>query len=203
MGITVYTKTDCVQCDATIRALNKAGLDYRTVDLTIDADALDYVRALGHCQAPVIVTDNDNWAGHRPDRIKALATKATRSPERTQFLVDVLSTAVETGVSYWAETIHVEDQTGTVPEGDNLDPLGSGGDCYAATVRDFETGDEHNVNLNTIARGANLLVDSGINNRLVNDFRDANRINGDRGDIDAANADMALQMGIFGDVIYG
>ena len=203
MSITVYTKADCVQCDATTRTLDKAGLAYEVVDLTADADALEYVRTLGHCQAPVIVTDTDNWAGHRPDRIKALAPTAARSPERTQFLVDVLSTAVETGIGYWAEVVHVADQTGTTPAGDNLDPLGSGGDCYTATVREYETGDEHHVNLDTIVRGASLLAKSSIDNDLVNDFREANRTNGDRGDIDASNADMALQMGIFGDVIYG
>jgi len=115
----------------------------------------------------------------------------------------VLSTAVETGISYWAETIHVEDHTGTTPAGDNLDPLGSGGDCYAALIREDETGTEYKVTLETIARGATKLAATSIDNDLVNDFREANRTNGHRGDIDAANADMALQMGVFGDVIYG
>lgn len=126
----------------------------------------------------------------------------TRSPERTQFLVDVLSTAVEVGISYWAETIHVEDSTGTTPAGDNLDPNGTGGDCYRAIVRDFETGDEYTVSIETIARGAARLDSASIDNDLARDFREANRSNGDRGDIDAANADMALQMGIFGDIRY-
>ena len=98
---------------------------------------------------------------------------------------------------------HVEDHTGTTPAGDNLDPLGSGGDCYAALIREDETGTEYKVTLETIARGATKLAATSINNDLVNDFREANRTNGHRGDIDAANADMALQMGVFGDVIYG
>lgn len=127
---------------------------------------------------------------------------ATRSPERTQFLVDVLSTAVEVGISYWAETIHVEDRTGTTPAGDNLDPNGAGGTCYTAIIRDLETGDEHTVSIETIARGASRLASASIDNDLARDFREANRSNGDRGDIDAANADMALQVGLFGDLIY-
>ncbi|MCT1640943.1 glutaredoxin-like protein NrdH [Dietzia cinnamea] len=73
MTITVYTKHRCVQCDATIKALDKAGLDYELVDLTIDDDARDYVMALGHLQAPVVVTDTDHWAGFRPDRIRSIA----------------------------------------------------------------------------------------------------------------------------------
>ncbi|MBB1040096.1 glutaredoxin-like protein NrdH [Rhodococcus pyridinivorans] len=76
MTITVYTKPQCVQCGATIKALDKAGLEYTLVDITADAAARDYVMALGHLQAPVVVTADDHWAGFRPDRIKNLAAHA-------------------------------------------------------------------------------------------------------------------------------
>jgi glutaredoxin-like protein NrdH len=76
MTITVYTKPQCVQCGATIKALDKAGITYELVDLTTDIDARDYVMALGHLQAPVVVTDTDYWAGFRPDRIKNLTHNA-------------------------------------------------------------------------------------------------------------------------------
>lgn len=76
MAITVYTKPQCVQCGATIKALDKAGLDYELVDITTDTDARDYVMALGYLQAPVIVAGTDHWAGFRPDRIKNLARTA-------------------------------------------------------------------------------------------------------------------------------
>ena len=33
MAITVYSKPNCVQCSATRRALDKAGLVYETVDI--------------------------------------------------------------------------------------------------------------------------------------------------------------------------
>ncbi|WP_054952871.1 glutaredoxin-like protein NrdH [Flaviflexus massiliensis] len=72
MTITVYTKPSCVQCNATTRALNKAGLPYETVDLTEDAEALESVKALGYQQAPVVMAGGDHWAGFRPDKIKAL-----------------------------------------------------------------------------------------------------------------------------------
>lgn len=72
MSITVYTKPQCVQCDATKRALNKAGIAYDVVDVTEDADALAKVKALGYVQAPVVVNGEDHWGGFRPDRIKAL-----------------------------------------------------------------------------------------------------------------------------------
>lgn len=78
MTITVYSKPSCVQCTATYRALDKQGLSYNVVDLTEDANALDFVRSLGYQQAPVVVAGDDHWSGYRPDRIKAaLAVAAT------------------------------------------------------------------------------------------------------------------------------
>ncbi|WP_019203885.1 glutaredoxin-like protein NrdH [Tsukamurella sp. 1534] len=74
--ITVYTKPACVQCNATYKALDKAGLEYRVVDITEDADARDYVMALGYLQAPVVVAGDAHWSGFRPDRVKALVDVA-------------------------------------------------------------------------------------------------------------------------------
>lgn len=70
--ITVYTTPGCPQCTTTFRALDKANLDYSTVDLTTDDAALARVKELGYSQAPVVVTDSDHWSGFRPDKIKAL-----------------------------------------------------------------------------------------------------------------------------------
>ena len=72
MSITVYSKPQCVQCNATKRALDKQGLDYAEVDLTQDAAAYEYVKSLGFVQAPVVVTDQDAWSGFRPDKVKAI-----------------------------------------------------------------------------------------------------------------------------------
>lgn len=71
-AVTVYSKPLCVQCDATKRALTKAGIDYDVVDVTEDADGLAKIKALGYVQAPVVITDEGHWSGFRPDRIKAL-----------------------------------------------------------------------------------------------------------------------------------
>lgn len=73
MSITVFSKPNCVQCDATYRALRKNGLDYTVVDITEDAEALENVKALGYVQAPVVFADGEHWSGFRPDRIKAVA----------------------------------------------------------------------------------------------------------------------------------
>jgi glutaredoxin-like protein NrdH len=71
-SITVYTKPACVQCNATYKALDKQGIAYESVDISLDTEARDYVMALGYLQAPVVVVGNEHWSGFRPDRIKSL-----------------------------------------------------------------------------------------------------------------------------------
>lgn len=70
--VTVYSKPACVQCRATTRALDKAGIAYDVIDISMDDSARDYVMALGHLQAPVVVNGTDHWSGFRPERIKSL-----------------------------------------------------------------------------------------------------------------------------------
>ena len=76
MTVTVYTKPACVQCNATYKALDKQGIAYTSVDISLDAEARDYVMALGYLQAPVVVAGNEHWSGFRPDRIKSLSAVA-------------------------------------------------------------------------------------------------------------------------------
>src|SRR3954463_211693 len=73
MSVTVYTKPACVQCNATYKALDKAGVEYDVIDISVDPEARDYVMALGYLQAPVVVAGTEHWSGFRPDRIKTLA----------------------------------------------------------------------------------------------------------------------------------
>lgn len=72
--VIVYTKPACPQCDATKKQLDKAGVSYDAVDMSVDTDAREKVMALGYMAAPVVVAGEDHWSGFRPDRIKALAS---------------------------------------------------------------------------------------------------------------------------------
>lgn len=72
MTVTVYSKPSCVQCDATYRALDRKGVAYQVIDLSQDSDAMEAVQAMGYRQVPVVVADNDHWAGFRPDKIGLL-----------------------------------------------------------------------------------------------------------------------------------
>ena len=73
MSITLYTKPACVQCKATQKAFDRAGLDYEIVDISLDDEARDYVLALGYLQAPVVMANGEHWSGFRPERISSLA----------------------------------------------------------------------------------------------------------------------------------
>ena len=76
MSITVYSKPACMHCKATEKALKKAGLEYTTVDISVDEEARDYVMALGYVQAPVVEANGEHWSGFRPERIKGLLAAA-------------------------------------------------------------------------------------------------------------------------------
>lgn len=73
MSVTVYSKPACVQCNATYRALDKEGIEYSTVDISEDPEALDMIRGLGFAQAPVVIAGDDSWSGFRPDKIEKLS----------------------------------------------------------------------------------------------------------------------------------
>ncbi len=71
--VTVYTKSGCVQCNATYRKLDATGIEYTVINVEEDADALEYIKSLGHLQAPVVVAGEDHWSGFNPGKIDALA----------------------------------------------------------------------------------------------------------------------------------
>jgi len=75
MSVKVMTRPSCVQCTATYRALDAKGIEYDVIDLSQDEAALEEAKALGYLQAPVVITDEDHWAGFRPDKIDELAAR--------------------------------------------------------------------------------------------------------------------------------
>jgi glutaredoxin-like protein NrdH len=72
MTVTVYTKPACVQCDATKRLMDKLKIEYSTIDITVDSEAFDMIVARGFQAAPVVITDDDAWAGFNPEKISGL-----------------------------------------------------------------------------------------------------------------------------------
>lgn len=107
--LTVYSKPGCVQCDATYRALDNAGVKYSSVDISTDEIARQWVMSLGHMQAPVVVADDGHsWSGYRPDKIKAYAASVSVAPEHYATQVTPGAYALSVGGTTVARVQHVE-----------------------------------------------------------------------------------------------
>ena len=122
----------------------------------------------------------------------------TRSAERTDFLSDLLVTAVEGGINYWAE-IDARDDLDSATGALNGQPL------RWARIVDREEGAVYTVDLDTVAAGLDSAT-AAIAARTVRDdadLRTADRTDGREGDFDAGSADLVVQFGLFDAVVYG
>ena len=72
MTVTVYSQPGCQPCKATIRMLSRLQIDYVVIDITTNIKAYDYIVALGFKQTPVVIADDEVWAGYSPDKIQRL-----------------------------------------------------------------------------------------------------------------------------------
>jgi glutaredoxin-like protein NrdH len=79
LPLVIYSKPGCAQCNATYRWLKDHGIRFRVEDISENEQAAEFVRAMGHQQAPVVVVPFDygeaggrHWAGFRPDMLDAL-----------------------------------------------------------------------------------------------------------------------------------
>lgn len=135
-----------------------------------------------------------------------------RSPERVQFLDDLMVTAIENFGYGW---FYVQEYAG---EGETL---------YAVIEPHEEPGTTHRVDLDTFAKGLGLIkrsvqqplieegrdpvdvlwnADTGqrlyMGQELRRDILAADRTNGDEGDIDVVGALAVLEVALFGQVVY-
>ena len=70
--VTVFSREGCVQCNATYRALDAKGIEYKV--LTVTEDVADDLRELGFQQLPVVKAPGmKSWSGFRPDKVDELA----------------------------------------------------------------------------------------------------------------------------------
>lgn len=87
IGVTVYTTGPrCQRCALTRRCLDVAGISYREIDITQEANApaRQYLTDdLGYTEAPVVMVDGEtenHWSGFRPDLINRLAARIGPQP---------------------------------------------------------------------------------------------------------------------------
>lgn len=63
--VVVYSKPGCGACVATKRALDKAGVSYETVDVSVDSAAREMLISRGFGAVPVVAPGEDvgSWFG--------------------------------------------------------------------------------------------------------------------------------------------
>lgn len=71
--VTVLSKKPCVQCDATMKTLDRFKQDYKVEDI-YDEKNLALVEELGYKQAPVVLVHVDgelvnHWSGFNPGEL--------------------------------------------------------------------------------------------------------------------------------------
>ena len=72
MQITLWTKPNCSQCEATKRQFDKRGIIYQVKRLDKSAKAVERFIAMGLTAAPIVETDDRRWSGFRLNRITSL-----------------------------------------------------------------------------------------------------------------------------------
>ena len=71
--VTVYSKTDCMQCNFTKKWLNEHGIEYEEFNVEKDEEALNYIKYdLGYQAVPVVVSPTEHWYGFQPDKLAKL-----------------------------------------------------------------------------------------------------------------------------------
>lgn len=99
MNITVYTQDQCQPCRLTGMKLQQRNIDYTSVRVDLNEDALDRVRALGYTSAPVVVVELGDgatwsWSGYRPSEIEKLEKVLSGAdPEQVAATIRPLSVA--------------------------------------------------------------------------------------------------------------
>ncbi|GAA3176631.1 glutaredoxin-like protein NrdH [Fructilactobacillus sanfranciscensis] len=73
--VTIYTKTNCIQCKMTKQALTRAGITFKEIDILKDISMLHKLKKEGLTQLPYVVTTDQHWNGFQPDKIKVLGFK--------------------------------------------------------------------------------------------------------------------------------
>jgi hypothetical protein len=132
-----------------------------------------------------------------------------RSAERESFLADIVTTAVEGGINYWARVSGYRWHSPDMADGGgSAEPSPAGGGNAYCTVH--EMGDEeepiaeHKLTIDTIAhaftvaRDPDVKINPGYRAKLIE-----LSLGGDDVDYDAGDADNLVQLGLFGELVYG
>jgi glutaredoxin-like protein NrdH len=72
MLITVFTKSNCIQCTMTKKEMDKRGIAYEELNIEEHPETLQAFIDAGLTAAPIVVTDIKRWSGFRLNKIESL-----------------------------------------------------------------------------------------------------------------------------------
>lgn len=73
--LTVYSKTNCIQCEMTKMWLNQNKIEFESVDVSEQPEKLEEIKLNGFQQLPVVTLDEyfeNAWSGFNVDRLEEL-----------------------------------------------------------------------------------------------------------------------------------
>jgi hypothetical protein len=127
-----------------------------------------------------------------------------RSAERTEFLGDIITTAVEGGTGYWAQCSQYQYEY----DGEICVCVGTrSGDEPTATLhelKDDDSGYEDEglvLTLDNVAAAFKEIIETTTNDRWRKTLVEANRTN-DAGDLDSGDCDAIAQVALLGEQVY-
>lgn len=119
-----------------------------------------------------------------------------------EFLHDIFTTALEGGIGYWSECSAYHWSKGGPDHEADLD-------FFHAIIEETESGEDepptHRIDREVILRGLSRLFTGeyrGLHSSTAGRIMEA-AITGNSGRLDASDADCLVQVGLFGEVVYG
>lgn len=73
MSVVVYSLPNCVQCEQTKKLLTAREIEFETVMINENPDAVAEYMEAGYKSAPIVVAGDKVWSGFRADLINELA----------------------------------------------------------------------------------------------------------------------------------
>jgi hypothetical protein len=130
-----------------------------------------------------------------------------RSAERETFLADIVVTAVEGGISYWARVGGYRWYSPDTVGGSAEPSPAGGGNAYCTVYEmddDAEPVAEYKLTIDTIAHAFTVVKrpETRISDSLRKRYT-ALSFGGDDVDYDASDADNLVQLGLFEELVYG
>lgn len=73
MSVTVFSKNNCSQCEATKSLMKELNIAFDEINISEQPEYVPQLKAMGFRSAPVVVVGDDAWSGFNEEKVRALA----------------------------------------------------------------------------------------------------------------------------------